>query len=582
MHERNIFKNDKPNFEQLAQEYPEFTPYLHKGSSGKPYVNFKDPAALRALSVVLLKKYFDLNLEIPLDRLIPTIPLRLNYLHWIEDLLNLNETEECGDEFLGIDVGCGASCIYGLLGNKMNQWKFIATDVDETSCKYAQQNVEQNHMQHQITIQHKRENESFFESVLSQHPQSQTKLFHFTMCNPPFFAEVYDGHVTYNRTNRRPSPASTSTATESERATEGGEVSFVERMIDESLRTKNAIRWYTTMLGKKSSMKPLIQRLKDAEITNYTTTEFSQGRTTRWGLAWSFSDNRPPSKLLEKPSKKKKKAKPFIMSFTRDFFVETEILNIKSTAKSTEIDAVVWDIVKVVEKELLDLQISLDAPEHIELMNSGAYELTGKAFANTWIHSRQKRRKEKRLELVQDGTTICETQDGTNSCETQDGTTSCEIKPNNQDGNSISSLNQASASFANNSNHPNQDGTQSYGKRTLDSISFENESEIRNPKKLKMDDEDSVNKYTNKEHETNTNELKMEKISTELTMLETNIVECPLFTFSCTASTAKQLHATGGRIPALSMLCLEGDREQFHQLFLHLKNKLHGVQISPL
>ena len=45
------------------------------------------------------------------------------------------------------------------------------------------------------------------------------------------------------------------------------------------------------------------------------------------------------------------------MAFARDFFVETEIMNIKSTAKSSEIAAVVWDIVKVVEKELFDLQV---------------------------------------------------------------------------------------------------------------------------------------------------------------------------------------------------------------------------------
>ena len=106
MHERNIFKNNKPNFEHLAQKYPEFAQYVHKGSSGKPYVNFKDSAALRSLSVVLLKKFFDLDLEIPLDRLIPTIPLRLNYIHWIEDLLNLNEAgKSTEDEIIGIDVG---------------------------------------------------------------------------------------------------------------------------------------------------------------------------------------------------------------------------------------------------------------------------------------------------------------------------------------------------------------------------------------------------------------------------------------------------------------------------------------------
>ena len=68
------------------------------------------------------------------------------------------------------------------------------------------------------------------------------------MCNPPFFAEVYDGHVTFDRTNHRPSPALTSTATESERATDGGEVSFVERMIDESLRTKDAIRFVDSLV----------------------------------------------------------------------------------------------------------------------------------------------------------------------------------------------------------------------------------------------------------------------------------------------------------------------------------------------
>ena len=100
MHDRNIFKDSPPDFRQLMLEYPEFAPYVQIGISGKAYVNFKDPASLRSLSLVLLKKFFNISINIPLDRLIPTIPLRLNYIHWIEDLTGcLNKSAS------GIDIG---------------------------------------------------------------------------------------------------------------------------------------------------------------------------------------------------------------------------------------------------------------------------------------------------------------------------------------------------------------------------------------------------------------------------------------------------------------------------------------------
>ena len=41
------------------------------------------------------------------------------------------------------------------------------------------------------------------------------------------------------------------------------------------------------MLGKKSSVAPLKTLLQSHQIS-YTTTEFCQGRTMRWGLAWSL------------------------------------------------------------------------------------------------------------------------------------------------------------------------------------------------------------------------------------------------------------------------------------------------------
>lgn len=65
-------------------------------------LDFKNLESIRALTCTLLKEDFNLDVEIPLDRLIPTLPLRLNYLLWIEDILIHNKITEA---VKGIDIG---------------------------------------------------------------------------------------------------------------------------------------------------------------------------------------------------------------------------------------------------------------------------------------------------------------------------------------------------------------------------------------------------------------------------------------------------------------------------------------------
>ncbi len=45
------------------------------------------------------------------------------------------------------------------------------------------------------------------------------------------------------------------------------------------------------MLGRKVDMKGLISDLRKNGVVNIRTTEFNQGKTTRWGLAWSYSSD---------------------------------------------------------------------------------------------------------------------------------------------------------------------------------------------------------------------------------------------------------------------------------------------------
>jgi 23S rRNA (adenine1618-N6)-methyltransferase len=76
--------------------------------------------------------------------------------------------------------------------------------------------------------------------------------------------------------------------------TPGGEVAFVNRIIAESVKLRDQVQWYSSMVGKSQSIPALVQSIKDAGITNWAVTQFVQGnKTRRWALAWSWGDLRP-------------------------------------------------------------------------------------------------------------------------------------------------------------------------------------------------------------------------------------------------------------------------------------------------
>ena len=113
---------------------------------------------------------------LPADRLVPMVPQRLNYIHWLEDLLAEGRREKDGERgrVLGIDIGgcvfqelcvcvcsqkatagTGASCVYPLLGVTVNNWHFLATETDQVSVQSALNNVTRNNLQSKITGTHK-------------------------------------------------------------------------------------------------------------------------------------------------------------------------------------------------------------------------------------------------------------------------------------------------------------------------------------------------------------------------------------------------------------------------------------------
>lgn len=92
---------------------------------------------------------------------------------------------------------------------------------------------------------------------------------------------------------KRP-PFTACTGSLTEMVTEGGEVAFIKRILEQSLELRDKIQWYSSMLGKQSSLETLVELLREKGIDNYAVTEFVQGnRTRRWAIAWSFGPMRP-------------------------------------------------------------------------------------------------------------------------------------------------------------------------------------------------------------------------------------------------------------------------------------------------
>ncbi|CAN9511617.1 unnamed protein product [Ophioblennius macclurei] len=380
MHPRNRYKDKPPDFAYLASRYPDFQQHVHTSLAGRPVVNFKEPEAVRALTCTLLKEDFGLSIQIPLERLIPTVPLRLNYIHWVEDLTDGRQQPR-----RGIDIGTGASCIYPLLGATMNGWHFLATEVDDICFDFATKNVEQNNLSELIRVV-KVPQKTLLMDALKEETET---VYDFCMCNPPFFANQLEAKGVNSRNSRRPPPSSVNTGGVTEIMAEGGELEFVKRIIHDSLQLKKRLRWYSCMLGKKCSLAPLKEELRKQGVAKVTHTEFCQGRTMRWALAWSFYDDVAVPSPPCKKRKLEKSRKP--LSFTVPEAGLRE-LQAKAEAEAAGGGGPVESVTSLLEKTLSELKVL-----HKRIPSrTSEQSLFLTAVENTWIHGRQKRREQTR------------------------------------------------------------------------------------------------------------------------------------------------------------------------------------------
>lgn len=114
----------------------------------------------------------------------------------------------------------------------------------------------------------------------------------FIMTNPPFYASEAD--MLHSAAKKARPPHSACTGAPVEMVCAGGEMAFASRILDESLRLRDRVRWYTVMFGLAASLETMVERLREKGIDNYAVAELVQGtKTRRWTVGWSLCALRP-------------------------------------------------------------------------------------------------------------------------------------------------------------------------------------------------------------------------------------------------------------------------------------------------
>ncbi|GAA5862028.1 hypothetical protein JCM8547_001563 [Rhodosporidiobolus lusitaniae] len=296
-----------PDFPQLARDVPAFAPFLRSSGAGRATIDWKDDAAVRALTAALLERDFQLAVELPDDRLCPTVPSRLEHVLFVLRLAllmsDVPSTSQGPPRLVGLDIGTGASAIYPILVSRTYSslssspqpaLRMLATDIDARSLSFARSNIARNGLEKEIEVVEV-DGEG---AIFSKEVVESVERIDFTMCNPPFYASASE--IASSLALKELEPFAVCTGASNELITQGGEVEFVLRMVEESRELgREKIRWFTSLLGKHSSIAPLVELLKSHQILNYAITPLPpQGQTTRWVLAWSLQDRRFPPELL--------------------------------------------------------------------------------------------------------------------------------------------------------------------------------------------------------------------------------------------------------------------------------------------
>ena len=292
LHPRNK-NHDRYDIDALIKVLPALEEFVFTNKYDSKTVDFAKPQAVKLLNTSILMHYYGIrSWEFPDANLCPPIPSRADYLHYVADLLAADNAGEIprGPSIVGIDVGCGASCIYPLIGSAEYGWSFLATDIDNESLVSAHKIIESNpHLEGEIALELQADPTKFFSGVIDE-----KKKYAFTICNPPFHASAYDAMSESSRkVENLKGDADVKLARNfsgkmSELVYQGGEFNFVNSMIYGSKAYAQNVGWFTSLISKKGNLPGLYKQLEKLGAKEHKVIEMATSNKITRVLAWRF------------------------------------------------------------------------------------------------------------------------------------------------------------------------------------------------------------------------------------------------------------------------------------------------------
>jgi 23S rRNA (adenine1618-N6)-methyltransferase len=199
-----------------------------------------------------------------------------------------------------MDIGCGANCIYPLIGNAEYGWRFTGTDITAEAITVAGQIVASNPgLQRGVRLRRQKEASAIFAGVVHKNER-----YHAVLCNPPFHSSAEEAASVGQRKTRNLGLGKNAPLNfgghHNELWCDGGERKFVGQMIAESVTHSDAIIWFTSLVSRKENLPALRDQLRDLDAYEVRIIEMAQGQKQSRFIAWTFQPPATRAKRLKR------------------------------------------------------------------------------------------------------------------------------------------------------------------------------------------------------------------------------------------------------------------------------------------